>query len=68
MKNYSHFDIGIWSSLDRELSGAFCKSFFGRHYRNLLFVSATNREPYEGIQKQNPEPLEIERDLNSITK
>ena len=44
MKNKDFFEVGIWSSLDKEKTQYLSKSFFGRHYRNLLFISATRRE------------------------
>lgn len=44
IKHKDNFDIGVWSSLDREKTASFTKSFFGKHFRNLLFVSTSNRE------------------------
>jgi hypothetical protein len=33
MKNNSYFEIGVWSSLDREKTGILAKVFFERYYR-----------------------------------
>lgn len=69
VKNYNYFDVGVWSSLDRDRTSYLTKSFFGRHYRNLLFVSATNRESYEGYRPDyGVNPIPIGRDLTQITK
>ena len=59
-KYVEEFEVAVWSSLDKEKTSKISKSFFGRYYRNLLFVSATNRESYEGLQKEysfNPIPI-----------
>ena len=42
-KEFETYDVAVWSSCDREQTMALTKSFFGRHYKNLLFVSAINR-------------------------
>ncbi|KRX02718.1 HAD-like domain [Pseudocohnilembus persalinus] len=67
MQNQNLFEIGVWSSLDKEKTQLLTQSFFGRHYRNLLFVSATRREEYEGVQSSyNFNPLPIKRDLKLV--
>jgi hypothetical protein len=43
-KYKANFDVGVWASVDRDKTAAFAKSFFGKHFRNLLFVSTINRE------------------------
>ena len=63
-KYKNNFDVGVWASVDRDKTAAFAKSFFGKHFRNLLFVSTINREQYEGTQKEyGADPLPVERDL-----
>ncbi|CAD8079659.1 unnamed protein product [Paramecium primaurelia] len=67
IKYRDRFDVAVWSSLDRDKTAAFAKSFFGKHFRNLLFVSTCNREQYEGTQKEySTEPIRIDRDLSLI--
>ncbi|CAD8205418.1 unnamed protein product [Paramecium pentaurelia] len=64
IKYRDRFDLAIWSSLDRVKTAAFAKSFFGKHFRNLLFV-----KQYEGTQKEySTEPIRIDRDLSLITQ
>jgi hypothetical protein len=46
MKSDNFFEVAVWSSQDKDKTSAFAQSFFGRYYRNLLFVSATRREEY----------------------
>ena len=69
------FDVGVWSSLDREKTSAFSQSFFDRYYRKynnwykiswilkrLLFIAATNREDYEGNKAYYDEhPIAVKR-------
>jgi len=67
MKNRGFFEIAVWSSLDKDFTSTFTKLFFERYYRNLMFISATKREEYEGIKDHySPEPIPIRRDLNQI--
>ncbi|CAD8188206.1 unnamed protein product [Paramecium octaurelia] len=69
IKYRDRFDVAVWSSLDRDKTAAFAKSFFGKHFRNLLFVSTCNREQYEGTQKEySTEPIRIDRDLSLINQ
>lgn len=65
MESSDLFDVGVWSSLDADMTGHFAKSFFGRYYRNLEFVVATRREEYEGMLKQvSVEPLQVRRNFH----
>ncbi|EAR95992.1 hypothetical protein TTHERM_00125580 (macronuclear) [Tetrahymena thermophila SB210] len=67
MENSDLYQVGVWSSLDADFTGHFAKSFFGRYYRNLAFVIATNRVEYEGNLKQvSVEPLQIKRNFHQI--
>lgn len=38
------FETAVWSTLSREDTQSICTSYFGRYYRNLLFVLPTRRE------------------------
>lgn len=44
--NPEAFDIAIWSSLNSEDTQLITSNYFGRYYRNLLFVAPTRREDY----------------------
>ncbi|EGR28338.1 hypothetical protein IMG5_177980 [Ichthyophthirius multifiliis] len=67
VENAQLFDIGVWSSLDKDYTGHFAKSYFGRYYRNLQFVIACKRETYEGVLRQTSvEPLQIHRDFKQL--
>lgn len=61
------FETAVWSTLGKEDTQALCTSYFGRYYRNLLFVLSTKREEYEGkAGRDNYHPLPIKRDLSQI--
>eukprot|EP01017_Pseudomicrothorax_dubius_P051081 TRINITY_DN9767_c0_g1_i6.p1 TRINITY_DN9767_c0_g1~~TRINITY_DN9767_c0_g1_i6.p1 ORF type:complete len:231 (+),score=43.23 TRINITY_DN9767_c0_g1_i6:133-825(+) len=67
LKNRDFFDVGIWSSQDKDTTASFCKIFFERYYRNLLFITATRREEYEGVKREfDINPLAIPRDLRLL--
>ena len=40
------FDVGVWTSMDGQLAETMCKKYFGRYFRDLLFVLPTNRALY----------------------
>jgi hypothetical protein len=40
------YEVAVWSCLDRESTEVLSKKYFDRHYRKLLFVSATSTEDY----------------------
>lgn len=42
----SKIDVGVWSSLDSNLTQTLSQKYFGRYYRDLLFVLPTNRGLY----------------------
>eukprot|EP00331_Platyophrya_macrostoma_P004038 CAMPEP_0176417290 /NCGR_PEP_ID=MMETSP0127-20121128/6810_1 /TAXON_ID=938130 /ORGANISM="Platyophrya macrostoma, Strain WH" /LENGTH=225 /DNA_ID=CAMNT_0017797441 /DNA_START=125 /DNA_END=802 /DNA_ORIENTATION=+ len=61
------FDVGVWSSLDKDKTSAFAKIYFERYYKNLVFVSATRREEYEGVKSTHSlDPLPVKRDINQL--
>ena len=39
-------DVGVWSSLDSNLTQLVSQKYFGRYYRDLLFILSTNRGLY----------------------
>lgn len=39
-------DFAVWSNLDQELTQLVAQRYFGRFYRQLLFIIATNRGLY----------------------
>lgn len=65
--NHKDFDVAVWSSLNPQDTQILTSNFFGRYYRNLLFVAPTKREEYEGKQgRENFAPIPIQRDLGQI--
>ena len=39
-------DVAVWTSFDNKMTEALCKKYFGRFFRDLLFVLPTNRALY----------------------
>ena len=39
-------DVGVWTNLDSQIGEIACQKYFGRYYRDLLFVLPTNRALY----------------------
>ena len=72
VKNRNVFDVGVWSSQNRETTQLFTKNVFGRHNRNLLFVSATRIETLKSQVEINREAMSqissfpIERNLGGV--
>lgn len=72
IRNRNYFEVGVWSSQNKEMTELLGKSAFGRHYRNLLFVSATKVETLkskEEIQKESKTQIQsfpIERNLGGV--
>lgn len=65
--NHDIFDVAIWSSLNQQDTQLITSNFFGRYYRNLLFIAPTKREDYEGkAGRENFAPIPIQRDLGQV--
>lgn len=47
-KQMDYYDVGVWSSLDREKTAAFSQSFFDRYYRkwNIIVFKEINYLDY----------------------
>ena len=39
-------DVAVWTSFDQSLAEPICQKYFGRFFRDLLFVMPTNRALY----------------------
>ena len=61
-----HVDVGVWSSLDSNLTQTVSQKYFGRYYRDLLFVLSTNRGLYAPPGTEPQDPIKIPKELNSV--
>lgn len=57
--------MAVLTNLDAKLADPLVKKYFGRHFRNLLFVLPTNRSIY-GVADQPEKNIGIKKDLSTI--